>query len=205
MVYRDKFVAVVKCNGQVLRERGEDVNLPFGSEYSLLLKNLESRRVSVDIQIDGKDVLNGSSLIILPNEEFELKGFLEGMSVRNRFKFIKKTKQIQDYRGDRIDDGIIRIEYAFEKRKPERKTIIHEHHYHERHYDYYPPLFRSLDWTNDGIIGGSAYNINSNLSSLSSSFSSKGDISFCCLHSVKSNGNIFVTFLLPARLSFKCL
>ena len=36
------------------------------------------------------------------------KGFMEGMVARNKFRFIEKTKQISDYRGDRVDDGIIR-------------------------------------------------------------------------------------------------
>ena len=136
MVYKTNFVVVVKCNGKVLREKDEFVTLPFGSEYSLLLKNLESRRSNVDISIDGQDVLNGSSLIIEPNSETEIKGFLKGSTAKNRFKFIKKTKEIQEHRGDKIDDGIIRVEFAFEKKKPIiSKQIIHEEHHH--HHDYH--------------------------------------------------------------------
>jgi len=144
MVYNQKFVAVVKCNGKVLRERDDVVSLPFGSEYSLLFKNLDSRRVNVDASIDGRDVFYGHSLIINPNEEVEIKGFLTGSSVRNRFKFIQKTEKIQEYRGDKIDDGIIRIEFAYEK-VYKKKTIIHEEHHHHHHhsdyfYHYYPPV-----------------------------------------------------------------
>jgi len=134
MMYHQKFVAVVKVDGKVLRERGDIVTLPFQSEYSLLLKNLESRSASVKVSIDGQDVLYGSSLIIRPNEETELMGVLHGSQVRNRFKFIKKTSKVQEHRGDRIDDGIIRVEFAFEKEKP-KKVSSHEYHYH-----YYPPI-----------------------------------------------------------------
>ena len=63
MVYQDKFVVSVKVNGKVLREHDKDhVYLPFGSEYSILLKNLESRKALVTINIDGKNAL-GLSLI----------------------------------------------------------------------------------------------------------------------------------------------
>jgi len=142
MVYRKKLVAVVKCNGKVLRERDELITLPFGSEYSLLFKNLDSRRSSVSASIDGRDVFYGHSLIIEPNKEVEVYGFLTGSSVRNKFKFIQKTQKIQEHRGDKIDDGIIRIEFAFEK-PILKKTIIHEehHHHHNDHFfHYYPPV-----------------------------------------------------------------
>lgn len=115
MMYNQGIVAVVKCNGKILREDKDIVSLPFGSEYSILIKNLETRKAAIKISIDGADVLNGSSLILLPNTESELKGFLDGNTVKNKFKFIEKTNEISEYRGDKIDDGIIRVEYWFEK------------------------------------------------------------------------------------------
>jgi len=115
VVYKERFVTVIKCQGKILRENGDLVTLPFGSEYSLLLKNLESKRASVKIEIDGKDVLDGCALIIDPNSEIELERFVEKLDEGNRFKFIQKTKEIQDFRGDKIDDGIIRVEVTYEK------------------------------------------------------------------------------------------
>ena len=115
MMYNSGLVCVVKSNGKILREDKDVCFLPFNSEYSLLIKNLETRNVLVKISIDGQDVLDGNSLIIHPNTEIELEGFMKGSIAKNKFKFIKKTKEISDYRGDRIDDGIIRIEYQFEK------------------------------------------------------------------------------------------
>ena len=122
MTYCEKMVAVVKVNGQILRERRSDksdeILIPFGTEYSIRLKNLNSTRVAVSVHIDGDDALDGSRIVIDPNEEHELLGFMKSGVVRNRFKFIEKTQQISNYRGDKIDDGLIRIEYQFEK-KPE--------------------------------------------------------------------------------------
>jgi len=140
MVFRDNFIVIVKHNGQILRERDNVVILPFGSHYSLQLKNLESRRTNVKISIDGQDVLSSSSLIVEPNSDLELLGFLEGTTVKNKFKFIQKTKEIQEHRGDRIDDGIIRVEFAFEKQVI-RRSIFHDHYDiypHCNNYPYYP-------------------------------------------------------------------
>jgi len=140
MVYKDRFVAVVKCNGKVLREKDDTVTLPFGSEYSLLLKNLESRKAVVNVSIDGQDVVDGS-LILDPNSEVELEGFLKGYQVKNKFKFIQKTEEITKHRGDRIDDGVIRIEYRFEK-KIEEEIV-----YRRRYRRCYPPYIPYWTWT----------------------------------------------------------
>jgi len=115
MVYSNKFVVAVKLNGRVLRDNNGVVRLPFGSDYSLLLKNKNSVRALVDVEIDGEDVLDGHSLIIGPNEATTLRGFMKGRKVRNKFRFIKKTKRISRYRGDRPDDGLIRVEFKFER------------------------------------------------------------------------------------------
>lgn len=114
-MYKDNLVVIIKHNNKVLRERGDKVILPFGSEYSIFVKNLNSRKVSVNISIDGEDVLDSNSILIEANSSMELDGFMKGMSAKNRFRFINKTKQISDYRGDKADDGLIRVEFAYEK------------------------------------------------------------------------------------------
>lgn len=117
MTFRENFVVVIKHNGKILRERTDFVSLPFGSEYSILLKNLEARKAVVQLSIDGEDVIDGNSIIVNPNSKLELKGFMKGNRVTNKFRFIQKTKEIADHRGDRIDDGIVRVEFKFEKKK----------------------------------------------------------------------------------------
>jgi hypothetical protein len=115
MVYKNNFVVVIKCDGKILRESAGEVSLPFGSEYSILLKNADTRKALVSIEVDGKSVFNGSDLILDGNSSTEIKGFMKDMRNTNRFKFIHKTKEIQSYRGDRIDDGLIRVSYKFEQ------------------------------------------------------------------------------------------
>jgi len=183
MTYKDNFVVEVKHKGKILRIRDGAVYLPFGSEYSLLLKNLNSRKVSVKVHIDGQDVLDYSSLILEPNSSTELEGFLSGTVARNKFKFIQKTKEVQDHRGDRVDDGLVRVEFAFEKEKPEIRKIIterHEHHHH--HYDYYHwwPRF-TYTWDSktkcgsDGSSGGVMRSI-----AETNSGGDEQNISYCC-------------------------
>jgi len=137
MTYKDQFVVEVKYKGKILRVQDDIVRLPFGSEYSLYLKNLNSRKASVKISIDGEDVLDYQSLILQANSSIELEGFLRGTQATNKFKFIKKTKEIQDHRGDKIDDGIIRVEFAYEKAEPIRKIILEDHYYHYHRFNHY--------------------------------------------------------------------
>jgi hypothetical protein len=126
-MYNEKMVAVVKSNGKIVREVGNSVYLPFGSEYSIYLKNLSSKRAVVSITIDGQDVLNGDKIIVDSNDTFELKGFMDncGLRVRNKFKFIEKTQEISDYRGDKIEDGLIVVKYRFEKECPVFRGIYY--------------------------------------------------------------------------------
>jgi len=145
-MYNAGLVCVVKVNGRILRESMDEVYLPFNSEYSILIKNLESRKALVNISIDSQDVLDGNSLIIGPNEESELKGFMNGNKAKNKFKFIQKTKEISEFRGDKIDDGIIRLEYWFEQLAPQKQMVITEHW----HYNYTPPcLYNCLNCYNN--------------------------------------------------------
>lgn len=139
-MYKDRFVVAVKVGGSILREKNGVVYLPFGSEYSLLLKNLESRKSSIKISIDGQDVMNGHSILLAPNSSIDLERFVESMDRGNRFKFIQKTKEIVDHRGDRVDDGIVRVEFAFEQVTKHVNVIEHmDHcHHHHHHHDYYP-------------------------------------------------------------------
>ena len=116
MVYQQKLVAVIKHNGKILREKDDNiVYLPFLAEYEIFIKNLEARDVVINIDIDGEDILDNQSIIIKANSSISLEGFIKGNKVSNRFRFIQKTGKIQDNRQDRIDDGLIRIEYRFTK------------------------------------------------------------------------------------------
>ncbi len=177
MVYQNKFVAVVKCDGKILRELDNTVILPFKSDYSILLKNLNSNSALVKVSIDGNDVLSNKSLIIKANSEYELTGFIEKDNcIKNRFRFIQKTENIVNHRGDNISDGLIRIEYTFEK----------------NYYTYSPPLFRHFNSQNilcgcniDGHSNNISYTASTNLYS-DEGITVKGEQT----HSQLTNGTI---------------
>lgn len=140
-MYKNNFIVAIKHKGRILREIGSEVSLPFGTQYSILLKNKDSRRSLVSIEVDGENVLAGKSLIVNGNTSQEIKGFMRDMSVTNRFKFIHKTKEISDYRGDRLEDGLISVNYTFEKAKLEPITIREEQYPRTRPWiDQYPDI-----------------------------------------------------------------
>ena len=114
MMYNNNFVVVVKHKGKVLRESSNGtVRLPFGSDYTILLKNKNSRKAVANVEIDGEDVATG--IIVPGNDSVELKGAINGLNVSNHFRFIEKTREISNFRGDREDDGLVRVEYRFEQ------------------------------------------------------------------------------------------
>ena len=76
MMYHQKLVACVKVDGKILRESGDSVSIPFGSEYSILLKNLNTVRVQVKVSIDGTEATEGTWLVIQPNSSVELERFI---------------------------------------------------------------------------------------------------------------------------------
>lgn len=117
MMYSNKLAIAVKSNGKVLREFGDTVYVPFGTEYTLLVKNLNSVRAQVRVTIDGQSVTEGVSLVIHPNSELELQRSIKNgnMNQGNCFKFIERTSSVEQHRGIGVTDGLIRVEYEFEK------------------------------------------------------------------------------------------
>jgi len=118
-MYGHKLAAAIRVSGKVLREDGDKVYLPFGSEYSVYLKNLDTVRVLVTVSIDGKDISNDTrQFIVSPGGTLELERFLPNGNIHagNRFRFIERTSGIEEHRGIGIEDGIVRIEYQFEQK-----------------------------------------------------------------------------------------
>jgi hypothetical protein len=191
MMFNANLVAVVKANGKVLREdrssnTAPTVYLPFKSEYSILLKNLHARKARVTVSIDGQDVLGGRALVLQPNTELELERFLtDNLNEGNKFLFIEKTKQISDHRGDKVDDGILRIEYQFEQAPAPMATWYYSSQSH------YTPLSGRIGSNVDGGINtvyGSSINISNNsVEGLASC--SLGDVSY--EREAKTGGNFF--------------
>lgn len=154
-MYSNKLAVAIKADGKVLREtRGigsdydDTVKLPFGTEYSVFVRNLNSVRALVRIQIDGTDLTPGMSLIVEPNSTCEIERFVNNGNFESglKLKFIERTQKIEDGpRGIKVEDGLIRVEYEFE-REPAKivpqpiqplwystPREIHHHYHHDSH------------------------------------------------------------------------
>lgn len=117
-----KLVSAIVVDGKTLIKKDGKSELPFGCEYSLYMKNLENRKVSISVSIDGKDILNGNKIILDSNEDIKLERFLEDLDEGRKLRFIQKTKEIENFRGNRAEDGIIVINYTYER---ERHSALH--------------------------------------------------------------------------------
>lgn len=160
MTYHKKLSAVLKVGGKVLREVDNQVTIPFGSEYSIFIKNLDSVKCQVRISIDGSNVTSERWIIVQPNSSVEIERSINNhnLNAGNKFKFIERTDAIENNRGIKAEDGLIRIEYQFEKRFPKQ---VPEY--------YYYPVITKQPWDQNWLgqnIGGinttATINVNNN-------------------------------------------
>jgi hypothetical protein len=155
-MFQDKLVTAVKHNGRVLREQGDTVFMPFGCEYTLFFKNLNSVRALVRVSVDGTDATAGTSLIVPANGTVELERFLIAgqMDRGHKFKFIERTQKIEDGpRGIQAEDGLIRVEFEFEREaakiREEIVTRTYINDYWHRTYPRWPEV-----WCSTGVLRG---------------------------------------------------
>ena len=119
MMYGNKIAAAIKVNGKVLREFKDTAYIPFGSEYTILIKNLNTVRALVNIYIDGENIVPGG-LVLNAHQEIDLERSVKNGNLNsgNRFKFIERTGSVEEHRGVKLEDGLIRIEHQFEIPRP---------------------------------------------------------------------------------------
>jgi hypothetical protein len=161
MMFNNKLVACIKVDGKILREFKDSVYIPFGAEYSVLIKNLSTVRAVVHISVDGTNAAPGG-LVVNANSEVELERFIKdgNMESGNRFKFIERTAAIEDGpRGIKVEDGLVRINFQFEKVLAQTKVVT-DHIWHNEVHHYpshpYPPYRWPQTTTVYGGIGGSS-------------------------------------------------
>lgn len=158
-MYSNKLVACLKANKKVLREFKDTVYMPYGTEYSIFLKNLNSVRALLNISIDGKDMAEGG-LVINANSEVDLERSIlsNNLEQGNRFKFIERTGRVEQHRGVKAEDGLVRISFKFEK--PYVRPLLWPQGHWEWKNDpppyapYYPPTWYTPNTT--GCLRGSS-------------------------------------------------
>jgi hypothetical protein len=177
MMYHKRFIAVIKNRGKILREDGDVIRLPFGSTYSILLKNKNSVKAVANVEIDGEDVLQSHGIIVPSNQSVEITGWMRDMDKSNKFKFIRKTKEIQEFRGDRLDDGLVRIAYKFEQQLVFKPIVIKDPW----------PVCPKNDWPKCPINNWDSYTYN-NFTTPLTSISSDTITSYNCSAPLKDEG-----------------
>lgn len=115
-MYESKLAAAIKVKGKVLREFKDTVYVPFGSEYSILLKNLHTTRAVVNVFIDGDDMVPGG-IVLNAGQEVDLERSVKNGNLNegNKFKFIERTGSVEQHRGTKLEDGLVRVEFQFEQ------------------------------------------------------------------------------------------
>lgn len=175
-MYSNQLAVAIKHNGKILRETKDLVHLPFGSEFSVLVKNLNSRRVKFTLSIDGANALDDTEIIVNANSETEIKRFIRNgnMDEGNAFKFIERTQAIEDGpRGIKVDDGVVRVEFWFEKEK--QQIHVKDIYWEKHHYrDFYP---QQNIWNTTYGSGPAVYGM-SNISGASGSIASATSATF---------------------------
>lgn len=115
-MFKDNFVLAIKTSGgEVLRESGGSVYLPFDSEYKIFLKNSNFRRVAVKVRIDGTEVTNGS-IILNAFQDVDLERFIVdgNLEAGKKFKFVSiSDPAVQDPTNSK--NGIVEVEFRLEK------------------------------------------------------------------------------------------
>lgn len=84
MMFKNKFIACIKVDGEIVRETKDEVFLPYGTNFSLFYKNLENNKIKIssimlgdneiqrDISLDSKKTKD-DGLEIIFNEDIQLK------------------------------------------------------------------------------------------------------------------------------------
>jgi len=218
-MFYENLAVSIKVNGRFIKENKSEFNIPFGSEYVIYIKNQDSRDALIkNINIDGKNVLGNTQLIVKSNSFIELEGFVEYGNITNKFKFVEVSKVDSISAETSPENGQIRIEFCFTKKKETKiveEITNHKDYYYPIYEPWYYPYYpkRTSPWISPFIYSNNngydssnsenisfinAYNCNSNNSK---SFSSTIN-SFSCSDGKKvssfrnysdSNGRGYVT------------
>lgn len=90
-MFKQNTVISIKVGKNFLPDQDSIVKLPFGSEYSILIKNLNNSPIKVRMFIDGN--INGpeKGFLIKEKDSFEINSFF---NTNNALKFVNKSKEL---------------------------------------------------------------------------------------------------------------
>jgi hypothetical protein len=158
MMHSNNFVVCVLHNGKPVEESvGGVVALPFGTEYSIRLRNKHSRRAVAKVWIDEENVSEGG-IVVYPNAYQDLECHVNN---KRKFKFVsaESPEAVDAGKNNKSDDsnGIIRVEWRLEVEPPKPPEKIY---YPVPVNPWWPPTYPYLKLLDGG--GGASYGCNTN-------------------------------------------
>jgi hypothetical protein len=146
-MYSNKFVISVLVDGKVVKEHqtpvGTEAHIPFGSCYTLRLRNKNSRQAACKLFIDGEKMCKGG--IIVPANSYR---DIDCSTVTlQKFKFVDlQSVDAQEHGKDQSNVtkqmGLIVAQWHLEVERPRPPKVEHHHHHH-----HYPVRRREKIWT----------------------------------------------------------
>lgn len=133
-MYNDGFVVAIKVGDRFVEEKSDgNFVVPFNSEYTVRLKNRNSRKAVARVYIDGEEVNGLGSFILDANSTLDLERFVDKLDSGNKFRFVPlSNSDVKDKNNG--ENGI--IEARFQLVKPVAKPIIYDEHHHHHHHSY---------------------------------------------------------------------
>jgi hypothetical protein len=137
-----EFVVNVIYDGEILvPNKKMVVALPFGSEYSLRLRNKSGKRALANIFIDGEAISdNNEGVIIDAHSYVDVDRFI---NVKKKLKFVsEKSSAAADFgKTNNNSNGIVKVEWRLEANKP--SCALRSHTIIETTY---PPWYPCPKW-----------------------------------------------------------
>ena len=121
-MFSNNFVVSVEVDGEYLKEKYDgSVVVPFGSEYSVFLKNKNDRRATAEISIDGTSVgtwvIGAKSSATISRPADKDVGFKFVRPESSASKRVGKDKLPEDYK------GILKVEWKLEYKSEPIKYV----------------------------------------------------------------------------------
>lgn len=110
-MYKNKIVCALKHNNAPLIEDKNTVFIPFNTEYSIFLKNMNDRIAYISIFIDGKDINPGKKIKLYPKCTATIEKF---PLTNHSFTFKERTHALQEVRRNQDEDGLIRLAVSYQ-------------------------------------------------------------------------------------------
>jgi hypothetical protein len=133
MVFSNRFVVCILIDGKPAKElANKTVHIPFGSQYSIRLRNKNKRRAVAKIIIDGENV-SGEGYVVGANDSVDIHRPAD-KNVAFKFVSLDSGEAVEFGKNGPNDDkvkGTIRVDFYLEKEAPPapKVTEIHHHHY----------------------------------------------------------------------------